>query len=256
MVRIQLARLLLLVRKRNKVAAEEITYWAPAASTEQESFSSIPKKEEEKETVILYRPPQTPQEAIEMGLVASKAVKPRTFIPHWERLGISHKPKYWHCWWGCEGVQSVLDKDNKPTHDYYCPYWAMLMIFPEWEEDFSYAFYDRPPMPEGGPPLLEEEYNDRKRAYSESIAARERESERNPFNMETEQREFKYGRARIRVSRSEKDIGKELARNNVRTTPFSKQYHESGKESADSGWTLDEPKPKQKRSSTNNKRTK
>jgi len=243
------------VGRRNKIAAEEIVYWAPAASTEQESFSSVPKKEEEKEQAIYYRPPQTPQEAIEMGLVANKAVKPRSFIPHWERLGLAHKPKYWHCWWGCEGVQSVLDKDSKPTHDYYCPYWELLLLFPEWEEDFELTLYDRPPMPEGGPPYIEEQFNERKQQYLDAISRRNEEKESNPYNISSEQQQLQFRGTRIRQKRSDKDSGKLLAADGIRTTPFSKEYHESGTADNDNGWSFSEPTNKQKRTRKSNKRT-
>jgi hypothetical protein len=244
------------VGKRNKIAAEEIVYWEPAANTEQASFSSTVEPEKEKEQAIYYKTPQTPQEAIEMGLVASAAVKPKNFIPHWKRLGICHKPKYWHCWWGCEGVVSVMDNPATATHDYYCPYWAMLQLFPEWEKDFWYTFLERPPMPDGGPPYLEEYYNERRKQHDEILAARDRDAERNPFNMEDEQAEFRYSGTRTSVSRSDKDRGKDYARDGIRTTPFSKEYHEAGEEIASTEWSFDVPKSKQKRSSSNRKRNK
>lgn len=232
--------------KRSKLAANEVVYWEPAANIGQASSTSTPEEEEQ---AIYYKPPQTPQEAIEMGLVANKAEKPRNFLHHWERLGPSHKPKYWHCWWGCEGVQSVLDNPSVATHDYYCPYWQMLLLFPEWREDFWYTLMERPPMPEGGPPLVEEEFNAEKRRYSEAIAGRNREAESNPFNINAEQIGLNDSGTRIRVKRSNKNSRKESGNNGSRREVSGKKSTETRTENNADGWGFSEPKPKQKRRS-------
>jgi len=171
--------------RRNRIVTEEV-YWTPPAKKEGDSSIPTPKPQEH----IYYVPPQTPQEAIEQGVVARVATRPKNFLHHWERLGLAHKPKHWHCWWGCEGVQSVLDGMKGPTHDYYCPYWEMLLLFPEWEEDFSYSLTERPPRPSGGPALNEEEtrsrieeiriHKEKLREYKQGIKS---ESKSNPFNM-------------------------------------------------------------------------
>lgn len=129
--------------KRSRTVAEEV-YWTPPEKGESFTSPTTPPPVVEHE---YYIPPQSPQEAIDRGIVASVAVKPKTFLPHEKRLAPSYRPRHWHCWWGCEGQQSYIDKNPKPNHDYYCPYWELLQLFPEWEEDFSYKLVERPPKP-------------------------------------------------------------------------------------------------------------
>jgi hypothetical protein len=137
---------------KQKEAEKEISYWTPPAKPV-ESFAFRQKRDD---PVSYYQPPKTPQEAIDSGALASTATKPKNWLPYHKRNwphGSRPNPRYWLCMWGCDGVTvPVTDKEwPKVTHDYYCPYWECMKLFPEMQEDFEFKPWHRPPKRDGEP---------------------------------------------------------------------------------------------------------
>jgi hypothetical protein len=143
-----------------KKVDEEPLYWTPPAKQSGEfSAPNVFKKlkqqvEEESNEPLYYVPPKTPQEAIDRGIVSKVAIRPADFLPHHLRKSPSGRPpkRLWHCLWGCEGVLHPVYSTEWPgaTHDYYCPYWEILSLFPEWVEDANFPLkpWHRPPRSE------------------------------------------------------------------------------------------------------------
>lgn len=139
-----------------KSVVEEPLYWTPPVKKAGGVPSSKRKQKIEEESggePLYYVPPKTPQEALDRGIVSSTAIRPANFLPHHLRKSPSSRPnpRSWHCIWQCEGVNHPVYSTEWPkaTHDYYCPYWEILSLYPEWVEDDDHPLkpWHRPPRP-------------------------------------------------------------------------------------------------------------